>query len=384
MVSGKSITDQPYPIPLNLIINTLFQASVKNDTEFGDYYVWRDADTSSGGRKLPNNWKSVFGGSAWTWNEKRSQYYLHQFLDKQPDLNLRNPNVKKALKEVLQFWLKRKIDGIRIDAVSHLFEDESFTDEEGTQSLSFSKGIGNDYESLKHDKTRSQPENYEILGEWRKVVKQSGLKKILISEAYDPTDKLLQYYGTSKDPLIDLPFNMNLTDVSYSTTANKLKETIESWISATEGQSWPAEAKPPGPWSAWVTGNHDKSRLVTRLGHRLADAMLMVMFLLPRNTPVVYYGDEIGMSDHNVIPNKADNEGDSTRFQYRSPMQWNKNNTSAGFTDANTNSWLFVPSSYTQYNVEVENDANTTSHLKVFKSLIELRKTQAETILVFN
>lgn len=354
-----------------------FEASKRNETQFADYYVWRDPNLTTGERKPPNNWKSVFGGSAWSWSDERNQYYLHQFYKEQPDLNLRNPEVKAALKEVLLVWLKRKVDGIRIDAVSHLFEDENFSDEKVIQL----KPVGNDYDSLEHNKTIAQPENYALIQEWRKIVKQLGLKKILISEAYEPTEKLIQYYGTSKDPLVDLPFNFQLLDFNPNNNANELKEKIESWIKVTESH-WPSDAKPPGPWSAWVTGNHDKSRLATRLGHKLADAILMLAFLLPRNTPVVYYGDEIGMTDHNIIPDKTLNEGDSSRLAYRSPMQWDST-TLAGFSDNETaNLWVNVPSTYMQYNVEVELEANSTSHLKLFKSLVHLRKTHSETIIL--
>jgi alpha-glucosidase len=355
-----------------------FEASKRNDTKFADYYVWRDPSVTTGERKPPNNWKSVFGGSAWTWNEERKQYYLHQFYAEQPDLNLRNPEVKTALKEVLQFWMRRKVDGIRIDAVSHLFEDEDFSDEVVIQGKPLKD---DDYDSLEHNKTKAQPENYGLIEEWRKIVKQAGLKKIVISEAYEPTEQLIKYYGTNKDPLVDLPFNFQLIDFNLVNNASVLKEKIESWITTTKDY-WPSDAKPPGPWSAWVTGNHDRSRLASRLGHKLADAILMLTFLLPRNTPVVYYGDEIGMTDHNMAPQKTLNEGNPSRLTYRSPMQWNSS-TWAGFSDNETvDPWVYVPDTYTKYNVEVELNANSTSHLQLFKSLVDLRKTHSETIIL--
>ena len=96
-----------------------FNASLSSDPKYKDYYVWHNGinGSNSGQPGVPNNWRSVFGGSAWTWSDERKQYYYHQFLPSQPDLNLRNPDVRQELKEVLQFWLRRKVDGIRIDAV---------------------------------------------------------------------------------------------------------------------------------------------------------------------------------------------------------------------------------------------------------------------------
>ena len=349
-----------------------FTESIAGDEKYKDFYVWRNGSSSG----PPNNWKSVFGGSAWTYHPLRQQYYLHQFFPQQPDLNLRNPEVRQALKDVLNFWLSRKVDGIRIDAVSHLFEDENFEDEAIVKTQQF----GNDYETLSHNKTKAQNENFDILKEWRQIVKKFGLNKIIITEAYEEPEQLVRYYGSADDPIVDLPFQLDLVGLTLTANANQLRTKIESWNKAIDSLNWVKSSKSIGPWSAWVTGNHDKPRLVSRLGTRLSDAFLILVFTIGRNTPVVYYGDEIGMQDNSDVPNAAKNEGDSSRFAFRSPMQWNAN-TSAGFSNS-TDNWVNVHNSYKDFNVETELSGDKNSHLKLFKALVELRKKSEQTILL--
>ena len=357
-----------------------FNASLANDLKYKDFYVWHNGTTDSAGdHKPPNNWKSVFGGSAWSWSEERNQFYLHQFLPSQPDLNLRNPEVRQALKEVLQFWMRRKVDGIRIDAVSHLIEDENFEDE---KVVGTTPRFGNDYNTTDHKKTTGQEENFDLLKEWRKTVHQFGQKKILLSESYEPTEQLLRYYGKPTERIIDLPFNFGLMDVGYNTNADKLRDIINSWLTAVEKLAWPSNLKPPAPWAAFATGNHDKSRLATRIGQRLSEAIQMLTFIIPRNTPVVYYGDELGMQDNQNIPTQALNEGDSSRMSYRSLMQWNRNTSSSGFSDEEgVKTWTNAALSANQSNVETEMSSEF-SHLKQFKALVALRNSGAEAILL--
>ena len=157
-----------------------FQESCKSDepsNAYRDYYVWYPSKDKS---KPPNNWKSVFGHSAWTYVESRQAWYLHQFLPQQPDLNLRSAAVRKELEKVFRFWLEtKKVDGFRIDAVKHFFESKNFEDEPPVNTDLSIKDTYKDsitYEDLVHVHTANQQESYELLAEWRQICDEIGKK----------------------------------------------------------------------------------------------------------------------------------------------------------------------------------------------------------------
>ena len=152
-----------------------------------DWYIWRDPAPSGG---PPNNWRSVFGGSAWEWDERTGQYYLHSYLKEQPDLNWRNPEVQEAMFDVLRFWLDRGVDGFRIDAVSRLIKDDQFRDD--PPNPDYRPGQDPYYELLPTF-SRDRPELADILRRLRQVVSEYG-EPLLIGEAYLPIPRLIPYY----------------------------------------------------------------------------------------------------------------------------------------------------------------------------------------------
>lgn len=216
-----------------------FQKSANNVTGFEDFYIWHPGywNETSQTRSPPNNWLSAFRYTGWKWNEDRYAYYFHQFVEKQPDLNYRNPTVVEEMKEVLRFWMRRGVAGFRIDAVPHLFEiapsdDGSLPDE----PLS---GTCTDPESfcyLNHIYTQNQPETFDMVYQWRAVMDQfktdyGGDTRILMTEAYTSLEYLMQFYtnGTSKGSHI--PFNFQLLlNLQSTTNGSEVKTLIDSWI----------------------------------------------------------------------------------------------------------------------------------------------------------
>ncbi|MBI3286934.1 MAG: alpha-amylase, partial [Chloroflexi bacterium] len=253
-----------------------------------DWYVWRDPDPDGG---PPNNWRSFFSGRAWTYDEATGQYYLHHFLPGQPDLNYRNPQVLEVMLEVMRFWLERGVDGFRLDALGMLIEDAQFR-EEPINPLwkpgTFQRG------RLIHLYTDDQPETHAIVQAMRRVA-DAYPGRVLIAETYLPYDRLMAYYGTREAPECHLPFNFHLiTDAMDRWDADVVRRVVEEYEAAQPSWAWPS----------WVLGNHDQPRLTSRLGEAQARVAAMLLFTL-RGTPTWYYGDEIGMLNGDIPPERV-------------------------------------------------------------------------------
>ncbi|KAJ8674284.1 hypothetical protein QAD02_005546 [Eretmocerus hayati] len=350
-----------------------FLKSVNRIEPYDNYFIWRDAKRGPNGeRQPPNNWLSVFGNSAWEWNEKRQQYYYHIFAISQADLNLRNPQVKRELKDVLRFWMNRGVDGFRTDAISHLFEKEHLLDE----PLSGKNSSSNDFEYLSHPHTVNQNENYHAVSTWRKTmdefVQEHGTSsKLLVVEPYVSLVKTIKYYENG-----GIPFNfIFIYSLNGNSTALDFKNSIATWLDALpQGQKGN---------SLWVIGNHDKKRVASRFGENgnRADQITMLAMILP-GTVVVYNGDEIGMVNRPLTYEQtldpqgcnADREGYVLRSRdpTRTPYQWD-NSTSAGFS-TNSITWLPVHENYKHLNLASQKRANK-SHYKVFKAMSSLKKS---------
>ncbi|GIX98726.1 maltase 1 [Caerostris extrusa] len=175
-----------------------FLKSINREEPYTDFFIWVDAENNpfEEGRLPPNNWLSVFGGSAWTWNEQRQQFYFHQFLPDQPDLNYRNHKVKSEMLKVLTFWLEKGVDGFRIDAASHLFEDARLLDEPLAKPRKANK---DEYGYLNHIYTKGMPETFQLLKEWRQILDDYSNKtekpKIMIVEGMEKVEDVVCYYG---------------------------------------------------------------------------------------------------------------------------------------------------------------------------------------------
>ena len=321
-----------------------------------DWYVWRDPAPDGG---PPNNWHSYFGGGAWEWDEATGQYYLHLFDKKQADLNWRNPDVKEAMYDVLRFWFDRGVDGFRIDVLWMLIKDEHFRD--NPPNPEWREG---DPPWARQIPTYSgdRPEMPGIVRELRAVTDSYEGDRVLIGELYLPLERMVSYYGSELDG-IHLPFNFGLTVLpEWEPRA------IQHLISDYEA------ALPEGAWPNWVLGNHDRPRIIGRVGEERARLAQMLLLTL-RGTPTAYYGDEIGMHDVEIPPDLiVDPQGRRSpgygRDPARTPMQWDAT-PNAGFT---TNEpWLPIADDYRTLNVEAQRD-DPRSMLSLFRRLIQLRR----------
>lgn len=353
-----------------------------NCGKYKDYYVWSNSTRFNNSR--PSNWISLFGGqTAWRWSPTRKEFYLHQFLPEQPDLNLRNPLVREEFKEIARFWLRKGVDGLRVDAVLHFLEDTvTFKDEPQDPMW---RPHWDPYDRLLHIYTRSMSESATIVEDWQQVAREPefGGDRVIITEAYDSIQKIIEYYGPSHTKrYADMPFNFELFRINERTISpGFFEQNIVNWLNATQDLGWPKENGAISPWTCWVTGNHDNKRIVNRVGANVADTYKWIVSLLP-GVPVSYYGDEIGMYDANFnsIPQRTIKEGEPTRLVYRSPMAWNANEPAGDFS-ANGDTWMPMNPNYKYNNVDSLMKQEGKNHLKNFMHIQQIRRQYMSTLV---
>ena len=323
-----------------------------------DWYIWRDG---KGANQPPNNWISIFGGPAWTFDPQTGQWYYRIFYSAQPDLNWRNPAVEKAMFDVTRWWYKRGVSGFRLDAVDTIFEDPKLKDNPILPGTS--KYGDPNMQNLYNSKL---PELHGVLQRLRAVADESGA--VLIGETWTKNiDELKLYYGGHSREL-QMPMDLMFT------TVNKL--------SAPEFRRQIAAADASGGWPVYVISNHDIVRSYNRYGdgqHNDQIAKLMAgMYLTLRGTPIMYYGEELGM-ENNDPKRKEDVKDpvgrlgwpvDKGRDGERTPMQWN-DSANAGFSTAAP--WLPVPASFKTHNVEAELK-DPDSILQFYRHVLTLRR----------
>ena len=335
------------------------EARSSRDNPKRDWYIWRDHKPDG---SPPNNWEGYFGGSAWAWDEGTGQYYLRLFTEKQPDLNWRNPAVREAMYEVMRFWIERGVDGFRIDVLWLLIKDESFRD--NPENPDWKEG---DWLLSRQIRVYSgdRPEVHEVVREMRAMADEYD-DRVLIGEIYLPLERLLMYYGEDLNG-VHLPFNFGLVTMEGwdSRTVRRLVDEYEA-------------ALPEGAWPNWVVGNHDVSRIATRVrpeGARLAAVLLLTL----RGTPTLYYGDEIGMEDVPVPPEKArDPQGKLFpgygRDPARTPMRWDAS-PNAGFCSEGVEPWLPIGGDLERVNV-VAQRRDSGSMLNLTRRLLAIRRAK--------
>jgi alpha-glucosidase len=318
-----------------------------------DFYLWRDPGPNG---EPPNNWLSVFGGSAWTLDERTGQYYYHAFLPEQPDLNWRHPEVRREMYQAMRFWLGLGVDGFRVDVLWHLIKDQEWRDNPQNPEYDPSQAP---YKALLPAYSTDQPEVLEIVREMRSVV-DGYADRLLIGEIYLPIHRLVSYYGIAGDGA-HLPFNFQLITLPWNARQ------IAAAVSEYEG------SLPPAAWPNWVLGNHDQPRIASRVG--LLQARVAALLLLTlRGTPTLYYGDEIGMRDAVILPEQVqDPQGKNigiNRDPARTPMQWTAG-PNAGFTRGSP--WLPLGHDFEYCNVE-QQEKDEASMLSLYRRLIALRR----------
>ncbi len=326
-----------------------------------DWYIWRDPKLDG---SPPNNWLSVFGGSAWELDYATGQYYMHSFLKEQADLNWRQPAMRAAMLDHMRFWLERGVDGFRLDAVLFMMKDPADRDNppnrDGSQHMHKSLGA---YESQVHLYDQGHPDIHQVFRDIRTVLDQYEPSRSSLAEmhVFDP-GVLTSYYGKDHDEL-HLPTNFALLNTPW--TAAGVRTVIDRLEAAL----------PPGAWPNYVLGTHDDQRLATRLGEQ-GSRQAAVLLLTLRGSPTLYYGDELGMREEAIpLDRRQDpwsvNEPSLGRDGCRTPMRWSPDPT-AGFTCSNE-PWLPIGSDHHVRNVESQLQ-DPASHLNLYRKLLALRR----------
>ncbi len=324
-----------------------------------DWYIWRDAKPDGG---VPTNWIGEFGGSTWTWDEGTGQYYMHSFLPQQPSINWRNPEARAAMLAAMKVWFDRGIDGYRVDAVDHAAPNP-----EGGDNPPNPDWTGSPLNKLSHlaVNSRHQPEVFDIMRDMRKLARTYSDEKLLVGEAYGRLEQFLAYYGETLDGF-QLPFNFMLIKSRWDA------RTVADLVKRYEA------ALPEGAWPNWVLGNHDRARIATRAGRAQAGVAAMLLLTL-RGTPTLYQGDELGMENVAVPPDRVVDPWEMRmpgqglgRDPVRTPMAWEEG-AGGGFTTGDP--WLPMD---TRAEVTVARQTgDPASILSLYRRLLALRRSEA-------
>ncbi len=318
-----------------------------------DWYLWRDPAPDGG---PPNNWTNQFEQSDWTLDEATGQYYMHSFMPEQPDLNWWNPEVRATMFDVLRFWLKRGVDGFRIDAMVHLYKDPLLRDNPPAEDSSPEKWPAwNMLPAFSQDVGGLQ----EIVRELCGVVSEYP-ERIFIGENHLPPERLPLYYCSG----LTHPSNSQLLDLEWDAIhVRRMIDRYEGFLTADQ-------------WPNWILGSHDNQRVAGHLGLERARVAAMMQLTL-RGTPIMYYGEEIGMHNADIQPDlerdqlalRMPGRGRGRDFQ-RTPMQWS-GEANAGFTHGKP--WLPVADDFEHTNVEQQRD-DPRRILNLYRRLLALRK----------
>jgi alpha-glucosidase len=322
-------------------------ARSSRDAAHRDWYVWRDPAPGGG---PPNDLVSQFGGPAWTLDEATGQYWYHSFLPEQPELDWRNPAVREAMLDVMRTWFARGVDGFRIDVLWMIAKDEA-----PWQDAPVGPGPAGTILDPRNALEHGDGPGMEPLLEALRDVADEFPDRALVAEVYMPPERLVRYYGTGGRGA-HLPFNFALVTLAWDAP------TIRAAIGAYEA------ALPAGAWPNWVLGNHDQPRVATRVGAAQARVAAMLLLTL-RGTPTLYYGDELGLPDAHVPPDRiVDVAG---RDPARSPMPWTRDEPGAGFSAGDP--WLPMVDGAAALSVEAQR-ADPTSMLALHRRLLAVRR----------
>lgn len=321
-----------------------------------DWYVWADPAADGG---PPNGWLSRFGGSAWQWDAGTRQYYYHAFLAEQPDLNWRHPEVRGAMADVLRFWMRRGVDGFRLDASAVLAEDALLREDPPNPEADASTPPPDRRQRVY---TNDRPEVLDWLAELRGVADEFPAR-VLLGEVDGTGGRIHRFYGDAGRPILHLPLNYALHDAEWQ--AGSLRRAIRGYLDGLPAHAWPS----------WLIGGHDKRRIVDKAGPALARLAALLQLTLP-GTPVIYQGDELGLPGLRVPSERARDPFERrlpgyglNRDAERAPMPWN-GAEHAGFSTAPP--WLPHVDGARRLSVaSQERDPGST--LALYRALISLR-----------
>ena len=367
-----------------------FQESKKGENNpYHDYYIWKRGDLNL----PPNNWLSVFSGSAWEWESNLNKYYLHLFTKKQPDLNWENPKVRDEIYDVLNFWFSKGVDGFRMDVISFISKRLDFPPAEEGATLS----------DMMENIYANGPRIHEFLKEMNKKV-LSKYDIVTVGEGPGVNLKTGLKYVDENEKELDMVFHFDHLQIDFGPEGKFDPQTVDFIKFKKVFSDWDLYLKNKG-WNSIFLGNHDFSRIVSRFGNdkkfRNQSAKLLATLLMTlRGTPYVYQGDEIGMTNikypsidyYDDIETRnawkdAEEQGKDmdiflkavhrqSRDNARTPLQWD-NSRFAGFS--NTKPWLDVNENYNKINVELQ-QGNSDSILNYYREIIRIRKNYSTLI----
>lgn len=357
-----------------------FKESRKNHKNpKADWYVWTDAKPDG----TPcNNWLSIFGGSAWQWDAHRQQYFLHNFLKEQPDLNFHNPQVRKAILSSMEFWLRLKVDGFRLDTVNFYYHSKTLKNNPPNAShISFDVPASNPYSFQKHYYDKTQPENLFFLTDIRKLLNRYSTPHheiVTIGEVGDDRDiEIIAEYTKGNNRLhtcYGFSYLSNFFSVSYfKDKINEFEKTIKDG------------------WACWSFSNHDVKRVTSRWGELVPhikgsqkkdfSKMLLAVEISLKGMVCIYQGEELGLNEADIpfeklqdpygIEMYPDFKG---RDGCRTPMVWEKDHLHGGFSSA-PQTWLPVPKEHLKLAVD-QQEKDAKSVLNFTRALLKFKKSQ--------
>ncbi|WP_105255483.1 alpha-glucosidase family protein [Pseudoalteromonas sp. T1lg75] len=349
-----------------------FLASRENkDNDLADWYVWADAKEDG---TQPNNWLSIFGGPAWQWEPRRGQYYLHNFFTEQPDLNFHNPDVRKAVLDNVEFWLKKGVDGFRLDAINFCYHDAQLRDnpakpKEKRQGRGFSED--NPYAFQYHYYNNTQPENLEFMRDIRALLdKYPGTVALGEISSEDSLATMAEY--TAGGDKLHMGYSFELLTNDYS--SEYIRTTVET-----------LEARMLEGWPCWAFSNHDVERVASRWspsGEVQPQQVKMLTALLAslRGSVCMYQGEELGLGEASVAfedlqdpygitfwPNFKGRDG------CRTPMPW-QDGEQGGFSSAKP--WLPLSPDHLASSVAAQQQQQDST-LKAYQEFMHWRRTQS-------
>lgn len=334
-----------------------------------DWYVWADPKPDG---SPPNNWHSVFGGPAWQWDARRRQYYLHNFLPSQPDLNFHNPEVRAQILADVRFWCERGVDGFRFDACNFHFHDRQLRDNPpaAADAKVASVRADNPYAMQTHLHDKNQPENLAFLQDLRGVLDEFGA--VSLGEVGDENALRLMAQYTGDGDKLHMAYSFNLLTPTFSAAHIRCEvEELEKGVAQSGG------------WGCWSLSNHDVARVFSRWGGPNADRqlakLLLAMVCSLRGSACLYQGEELGLTEAEIaFEDLQDPYGINFWPEFkgrdgcRTPLPWDHQAPHAGFSPHKP--WLPVPPEHVPLAVSKQ-ESDTQSVLNFFRNFTLWRRT---------
>lgn len=380
----KELLDYAHKIGIKVIIDQVYshtsdehawfvESRMDKNNSKADWYVWADPQNDG---TAPNNWISCFGGPAWSWDARREQYYLHHFLNSQPNLNLHNSEVRQALKDTASFWLDLGVDGFRLDATQTYIYDKKLRsnpplgpNDKWPDDVPKSNPLA--YQKRIYSNATDLPGTFEWIEEFRNHVDQWPNKCLLAEVAGEESDKYAAAY-VQPDNRFHMAYAFGLvgskmTKQDIVSTIAKIEENIDKG------------------WICWSTSNHDYKRSISRINDKFKNKedlarYVMALGLCLRGSICIYQGEELGLPQAELTLEELVDPYDISLYPEhvgrdgcRTPMPWVKDSINCGFSTTNDKTWLPIPPEHNDLAVDTQNQ-NQKSVLNDYKKIIEFRK----------